>query len=114
MSSYRQDDALGRPYPGEDQSHPIPIGETVTIIGVSQSTLQPSPFIEGRAVVKDLAQGPHRYRVQFIGDPTPRERIVHREYQSDPERMLSIIRDLWNADHAASPSFSEFFPHDIA
>jgi hypothetical protein len=97
-----------------DQSHPIPIGETVTIIRVGRSTPQPQAFIEGRAVVKRRAHGRHRYRVQFIGDPTPRERLVHREYQSDPERMLSIIRDLWDADHAASPSFSEFFPDESA
>lgn len=97
-----------------DQSHPIPIGETVTIIRVGRSTAQPLAFIEGRAVVKQRAPGPHRYRVQFTGDPTPRERVVHREYQNDPERMLSLLRDLWNADHAGAPSFSEFFPDDIA
>jgi len=90
-------------------SHPIAIGETVAIFRIDESAM---PVIEGRARVKDLAHGPHRYRVQFIGDPTVRERIIHREYQSDPERMLSIICDLWNADHAASPSFSEFFPDE--
>jgi hypothetical protein len=64
--------------------------------------------IEGRAVVREIARGPHRYLVQFSGDPLPRQRIVHPEYQRDPERMLEIMLDLWRA--SSTSEVADFFP----
>lgn len=83
------------------------IGEIVTVIGISGAT---GPRIEGRAVIKGLALGPHRYPVQFVGDPVLRQRIVHPDYQRDPQRFLEILRDLWRA--SSSPLHGEFFPDE--
>jgi hypothetical protein len=88
-----------------DLRHPIRAGETVTVIRLPQSA---APFVEGRAVVKGAAAERHRYRVQFHGDPAVRQRVVHPDYQGDPERLLQILLDLWRASNA--PDHSEFFP----
>jgi hypothetical protein len=88
-------------------SHQIPIGETVAVLGMRASG---APFIEGRAVVKEIARGPHRYLVQFADDPVPRQRVVHPEYQRDPERMVEIMLDLWGA--STTPAVPDFFPEE--
>jgi hypothetical protein len=87
-------------------SHPIPVGAQVTVLRMSTA----GASIEGRAVVKEIARGPHRYLVQFSGDPLVRQRIVHPEYQRDPERMLEIMLDLWSA--SSTPEVAEFFPEE--
>jgi hypothetical protein len=87
-------------------SHPIPAGELVTVIRVQPAS---AISIEGRAVIKGPARTPNSYHVQFLGDPVVRERIVHPDYQSDPERFLQILRDLWRANDA--PDIDDFFPH---
>jgi hypothetical protein len=66
-----------------------------------------APFIEGRAVVKGIARGRHRYRVQFTGDPTVRLRVVHPEYQDAPEQFLEVMLDFWRASNA--PDISDYF-----
>jgi hypothetical protein len=88
-------------------AHPIPVHERVAILRVPESG---APFIEGRAVVREVARGPHCYLVQFTGDPLLKQRIVHPDYQADPERMLEILRDLWRA--SSTPEVSDFFPED--
>jgi hypothetical protein len=91
-----------------DPRHPIRAGETVTVIRLPHSA---APFVEGRAVVMGAAAERHRYRVQFHGDPAVRQRVVHPDYQGDPERLLRILLDLWRASNV--PDHSEFFPdHD--
>jgi hypothetical protein len=89
-----------------DLRHPIRDGETVTVIRLPHSS---PPFVEGRAVVQGTAADRHWYRVQFDGDPAVRQRVVHRDYQNDPERLLQILLDLWRASDA--PDHSEFFPN---
>jgi hypothetical protein len=84
---------------------PIRAGETVTVIRLPHGA---APFVEGRAVVKGAAAERHRYRVQFDGDPAVRLRVVHPDYQNDPERLLQVLLDLWRASDA--PDHSEFFP----
>jgi hypothetical protein len=76
----------------------------VTVIRLPRGA---APFVEGRAVVKSAAAERHRYRVQFDGDPAVRQRVVHPDYQNDPERLLQILLDLWRASNA--PDHSEFF-----
>jgi hypothetical protein len=95
--------------PGEPvaSSHPIPAGEVVTVIRVRPAS---AISIEGRAIIKGPARTPNSYHVQFLGDPVVRERIVHPDYQSDPERFLQILHSLWLASHA--PEVSDFFPED--
>ena len=88
-----------------DGSHPIATGATVSIFRIFRRR---APLVEGRAVIKDVAHGRHRYRVQFIGDLLLKERIVHPDYQHDPERMVEIMRDLWRA--SATEAFDDFFP----
>jgi hypothetical protein len=94
--------------PGESvaSSHPIAAEEVVTVIRVQPAS---ATCIEGRAVIKGPASTPNSYRVQFLGDPVVRERIVHPDYQSDPERFLQILRDLWGANDA--PDIDDFFPN---
>jgi hypothetical protein len=90
-----------------DASHPIPVGETVTVLRMRSAA---DPFIEGRAVVRDRARGPHSYRVRFIGDPVLRVRVIHPDNGSGPERVLEILRDLWRACN--TPAVAEFFPEE--
>jgi hypothetical protein len=87
-------------------SHPIPVGTQVTVLRMSQA----GASIEGRAVVKDIARGRNFYRVQFCCDPAVRQRIVHPEYQNNPDRMLEILRDLWRT--SSTPAVADFFPPD--
>lgn len=90
---------------GTNPRRPIRAGETVTVIRLPHGG---APFVEGRAVVKGAAAERHHYRVQFDGDPAVRQRVVHPDYQNDPERLLQILLDLWRASDA--PDHSEFFP----
>lgn len=87
-------------------SHPIPVGTRVTVLRMSRAVAA----IEGRAVVKGIARGRNFYRVQFSGDPAVRQRIVHPEYQNNPDRMLEILRDLWRA--SSTPEVPDFFPEE--
>ncbi len=97
-----------RPPRNAADRYPIRAGETVTVIRLPRCG---APFVEGRAVVKGATAEPHRYRVQFHGDPAVRQRVVHPDYQNDPERLLQILLDLWRA--SCAPDHSEFFPdHD--
>lgn len=106
MSSDRQSNVTAGPPLVLDGAHPIPVGASVTIIRFGRST---PPYIEGRAVIKNAAQGRHCYQVQFLGDPVVRERVVH-SLQLAPERLISIMLDLWRADNVSSPAVGEFFP----
>ncbi len=90
-------DARGRVSVVRDPSHPFLIGETVTVLRLPRTA---APLIEGRAVVQDVADDPHCYHVRFSGDPAPRLRTVHPEYQRDPERMLEILLDLWRTSES--------------
>ena len=78
-----------------DISHPIPLGETVTVPGPPQTA---HSHAEGRAVVVGAARGPHRYVVQFIGDPLVRERAIYRGLSRNVSRLCDI-----------GPSFDDFF-----
>jgi len=84
-----------------NHSHPIPIGTTVIVIGMNDG-----PFIEGRATIKAIVSGAHRYRVQFSDDPALRVRIVHPALQEDPEEIVRALQDLWQA----GISVDDFFP----
>jgi hypothetical protein len=107
MSSGRPKSARKRKALPADSSHPLAIGETIPVLSLAAAML---PRIEGRAVIRGAASGPHWYYVQFIGDPIVRERVVHPGYQRDPQRFLQILLDLWRA--SGSSSFDEFFPDD--
>ena len=89
-----------------DPSHRLTIGETVAVVRLP-TTMPPS--IEGRAIIRDFAQASHCYWLEFIGDPCLRERMVHPDFQHDPERALQVLRCLWRAE-AAAPDIDEFFP----
>jgi hypothetical protein len=89
-----------------DLLHRIGTGETVKVLRISRTA---GPCIEGHAVIKGPAPGRHRYRVQFAGDPIPRERVIHPDYQRNAERFVEILRDLWRAYDA--PDIDDFFPH---
>jgi hypothetical protein len=103
MSSGRARNARKRTALLAESSHPIPIGATVTVL--SLPTGMP-PRIEGRAVIKGIARGPHKYQVEF-GDPVLRERVIHPDYQSNPEIYLQVLRDLWRGTN--TPNVDEFF-----
>src|SRR5262249_29002883 len=87
-------------------SHPIPVGTRATVLRMSPA----GASVEGRGVVKEIARGRHRYLVQFSGDPVLRERIIHPDYQADPERLLEILVDLWRA--SSTPAVADFFPEE--
>jgi hypothetical protein len=88
-----------------DASHPIAVGATVTVLKLSQSV---APAIEGVAVIEGVAPGKHEYLVRFLGDPSARKRVVHHDYQENPEQFLEMLRDLWRASN--TPQIEEFFP----
>jgi hypothetical protein len=98
-----------RPEPAFDAKHPIAVGATVTIIKISHST---GPFIEGCAVIKGVARGPHSYWVEFPGDPAVKRRVVFYNYQNDPRRLLEMLEAIWRASDV--PVSGEFFPPKIA
>jgi hypothetical protein len=87
--------------------HPIQIGQVVAVLRLP--TARP-PFIEGRAVIKGNAKGPHFYRIQFAGDPRICERFVHPAYQKNPDAALAWLVELWVA--SLRPDHDEFFPDD--
>lgn len=87
-------------------SHPLAIGETVVVVRLP--TTRP-PFIEGRAIIRDIAQARHSYWLEFIGDPCLTERVVHPDLQRDPERALQVLLDIWRAGDAM-PNVADFFP----
>ena len=68
--------------------------------------------IEGRAVVRAIAPGRHRYRVQFIGDPIPKERGVYRGDLSNTDRTIEAMSDSHCDERGYSPIVSDFFPED--
>jgi hypothetical protein len=91
-----------------DASHPIPTGETVTVLRLPRTA---APFIEGRAVIKGPMRGSHHYWVVFNGEVVARQRFVHAEYQgAAAERLLEIMVEIWRASN--SPAIDEFFPFE--
>ena len=87
-----------------EQTHPIPIGETVTVLSLPIGS---PPRIEGHAVIRGIARGRHRYFMCFDRDPILRERTAHSAYQRDPDAFLQVLLDLWRASNA--PAVEEFF-----
>jgi hypothetical protein len=68
------------------------------------------PRIEGWAVLlKHL--GKARFQIRFLNETLVKERVIHPEYQRDPERMLEILLDLWRASR--TEDVNEFFPEEI-
>ncbi len=65
-------------------------------------------FIEGRAIIKDVAPRNHKYLVAFFGDPVLRSRIVHPLFQTDPYEIVAVLRALWS--EAEASDISDFFP----
>ena len=79
--------------PGLDQ-HPIPLGFPSSVVCFD---LLLGPFIEGkrfvaRAPIPGLADF---YLGSFDGDPRTYKRFVFPEFQSDPDRIVRILRELW-------------------
>jgi hypothetical protein len=89
-----------------DLLHPIAIGKTVAVLRLSPGM---PPYMEGLAIIKSPGRGRDLYHVQFAGDPAPRERVIHPDYQRNAERFVEILRDLWRAYDA--PDIDDFFPN---
>jgi hypothetical protein len=102
--SRRQNAASGAPHLVSDGE--LLIGATVAIFRFG---VMAPPCIEGRAVLlKHIAKA--RFQVRFLDEYRVKERVVHPDYQRDPERMLEILRDLWRASR--TETVSEFFPEE--
>jgi hypothetical protein len=99
---------FGTPGAGVATSPEVKIGDTVTVFALD---LAGRPFIEGCALIEAACAQPHLYRVRFLGEKTIRTRFVHPDWQDEPERCLTLLRQFWQAG-ASPPSFDEFFPDD--
>jgi hypothetical protein len=78
-------------------SHPLAPGRRVTIFGILVGR---RPFIEGTAeIIRLLAKKDGLCEVHFIGEPRhlTRRRIIHPEWQADPEAALAALLREWRA-----------------
>ena len=95
---------------GPDVAHPCKRGDTVSIISLA---VFGRPYIEEHATIEGPYLGiPNLYYVRFVGDVRVRERYTHPEYQDNPERMVSIMLDMWRAS-LIPEILTEFFPDDL-
>ena len=88
-----------------DLSHPIPIGETVTVFRISPVGIS----AEGTAVIRSRASRSHQYYVAFGSDPTARLRSVLPDYRRHTQ-LLQILREIWRASN--TPAIDEFHPEE--
>lgn len=69
-------------------------------------------FLEGYATVVGLGSRPSVFRVEFVGDPVVRERLLYPQARRDPERVLAVLVDVWlpGEGEPDTPRIEDFFP----
>ena len=91
--------------PRKNASHPMKIGAAVTVFAVGPFG---QPYCEGHAVVVATCRTAHHYHVRFLRERITRTRFVSPDFQKNPNRSLTLLREFLRT--GSSSNLDDFFP----